>query len=75
MLPSRSSCHLCVQRDIAGDGGAEVRKLMDGVVEFIVVDGDDWRCLRAMYQDVRLLQADAQPEVLAGLRDAVHRKQ
>ena len=30
--------------------------MIDGV-EFVVVDGDDWRCLRVLYQDVRVLQA------------------
>ena len=37
---------------------------------FVVVDGDDWRCLCVLFQDVRLLQADGPPEVLAGLREA-----
>ena len=40
--------------------------MMDGV-EIVVVDGDDWRYLCVLCQDVRLLQADGQPDVLAGL--------
>ena len=43
--------------------------MMDGV-EFLVVDGDGWRCLCVLSSDVRLLQADGQHEVLAGLREA-----
>jgi len=41
-----------IQGQVAGDGGADVRK-----VEFAVVDGNNWRCLRVLYQDVRLIQA------------------
>ena len=51
--------------------GVEVRKVMDGV-EFVVVDGDDWRCLCVLCQNVRLLRVDGQPDVLAGLRETVH---
>ena len=35
---------LCVHGGVVGDGGAEVRQLMDGV-EFVVIDGNDWRWL------------------------------
>ena len=47
--------------------------MMDSV-EFVVVDGDDWRCLRVLYQDVPLLQADGQSNVLASQREAVHQR-
>ena len=50
---------LCVQGQVVGDGGAEVRQ-----VEFADIDGNDLRCLRVLYQDVRLLQADVSPTSL-----------
>ena len=37
-----------LSKEIVGDGGAEVRKVMDGV-EFVVVDVDDWRWLCVLY--------------------------
>ena len=43
-------------------------------VDFVVVDGCDWRCIRVLYQHIYLLQADGQAEVLAGLREAVHQR-
>ena len=54
---------LCVQGQVFGDGGADVRKVMSGV-ESVVLDCNDWRCLRVLYLDARLLQADGQARSL-----------
>ena len=64
---------LCVQGEVVGSGGAEIRKLVEGV-EFVVVDGDDWQYPCVMYQDVRLLHAAGQLEVLACRREAIHQR-
>ena len=62
-----------VKGEVVGDGGAKVHKLTDSI-KFVVVDGDDWQCLCVLCQDVRLLQADGQLEVFAGLRETVHQR-
>ena len=54
---------LCVQREVVSDGGAEVGELADSI-EFIVVDGYDWRCFCILSQDIRLLQTDGQSKSL-----------
>ena len=51
-------------------GGAEVGELTDNI-EFVVVNGDDMRCLSMLSHYVRLLQTDGQSEYFAGLRGAI----
>ena len=38
---------LHVQREVVGDGGAEVRELMD-CIELIIIDGNGWWCFGAL---------------------------
>ena len=57
---------ICVQVEVVSDGVDEVCELADSI-EFIVVDGNDRRCLCIRSQDIRLLQTDGHSDVLTGL--------
>ena len=51
---------------LSGDGGAAVGELAY-IIEFVVMNANDRRCLCVLSQDIRLLQTDGQSEVLTGL--------
>ena len=62
---------LCVQGEVAANGGLKVRELAHSF-QLVVTNGDGWRRYYTLSRDVRLLQTDSQPKVLAGLGETVH---
>ncbi len=68
-MPCDSGVQLVVQREVAGDSGVKICKVLH-YLKGVIADGDAGSAADILAHDVCFLQADGQPKLIRGTSEA-----